>query len=213
MRLRPLVLGLGFLGCTPAQETPTGTAAPALDTGQVSARTASSPKQASTEPDYAWPTGLLSVLPQPFQRFDGSMVFRAVWPQLDNVRFQLAPDDARVAIGIHSVVQESVEGRGRVAAILLSGPRPDSATRNLRLVIAETQLAPPGPLDIIAASAPKAMNVSSEAQFQLVEEDKEWVLSIKDQGKISQHNFFARGPYLMAQPPKKGLGAKAQPKP
>ena len=215
MRLK-VIIGLGLLGCSPQEAKPTEelspTAMPEKRMDEADSPVVVSP---SRQRQYAWPTGLLSVLPDPFKRFDGSMLFRVLWPELDNVRFQLAPSDPRVGIGFHGLILpgSKAKGRGRMAAIVLSGNRPDSSTRDARLLIAETQLEPPGPLELVAASAPKSLRVSSEAQFRLVQQGDEWAVHIKDQGSESLHHFVARGAYLMAQPPKKGLNSKTKPRP
>ncbi len=201
-----------LLGCTPSTPAPTDAAGrQATSKEEAAPKTVTQASSKAKHSTFSWPTGLLSLLPPPFQRFDGSMIFRMLWPRLDNVRFRLAPNDPRVAIGHHLVVAPSTDGRHRMAAVLLSGKRPDSPTRDLRLVLAQTQTSPPGPLEMVAASAPKTMTVSSNAQFRLVHGQQDLQLFIRDGKKETVHHFVAQGPYLMAQPPQKGLNPAPKP--
>ena len=210
VRPNAILLIASVAGCSPSQDTVAPPSVPSTEAAPANTATDAAPASAASRPSpYSWPTGLLSVLPDPFQRFDGSMVFRVLWPQLDNVRFRLAPNDPRVAIGYHMVVLPPSEAanRRRLAALVLSGMRPDSPRRDLRVVLAETQLVPPGPLELVAASAPKAVSVSSNAQFRLEQNGDDVILGIQQEGKERLYHFTVRGPYLMAQPPVKGLGS------
>jgi hypothetical protein len=168
----------------------------------------SPPASPSAKP--AFSVGIVNPLQGAFKRWDGLALIGALWPRMSRFESDLDYDDSAAGKAIGMVLNYVSGGEGGAAAgeldvALLTGPRFDAPVRYLRLATYTTVADPPGPLVLVAKTAPNTLKVRADARFKLNRKGADLLLEVSHSKGSWSRQFVRVGPAWAARPRETGF--------